>query len=591
MPDQYISLDNLRFLLHEVLEVEKLTQHEYYKEYSKENIDMVLEAGLQIGDNYLRPLLTEMDRNEPQLVEGKIRVHPKMREIVEMMGRDGWISSIFPYEAGGMQLPVTVNSALTFILNAANYSASVFSFLTTGAAGLLYSFADKSLQERYLPPMFAGKWQGTMALTEPGAGSSLSDIITTAEPTEEGYYHIKGQKIYISCGDHDACDNVVHLMLAKIKGGPAGAKGISLFVVPQKRITNEGNLESNDVSTAGVYHKMGYKGAPIAHLMMGEREDCRGWLVGEPHKGLSYMFQMMNEARIGVGMNACGIASAAYYASLDYAKVRPQGRKINNKDISLPQVPIIEHADVKRMLLMQKAIVEGSLALLLQCSFYADLEKVSEGETKEEAFLLLDFLTPIAKSYPSEMGILSTSAGVQILGGGGYLKDFTLEQYYREMRIHPIHEGTTAIHGIDLLGRKVTMHNGKAAELFVKEITKTIEKAKSRTELQPWAQKLERFLQQWQHTTQQLLSIAKTGETEQFLADATLYLEYTGILTIAWQWLKQTTVAIQKNHTLAESKLYTLRYFFGYELNKMEGLALRLLEKDMPTVEMPAALF
>lgn len=294
----YFSKQDLNFNLYELLNVQNLSQFPYFQDHNRESFDMVIDAAEQIADKLLHPLLTVMDREEPQLVNGKIKVHEGMKAIVKRFGDDGWINAPFGYEDGGQQLPAVIHNAAAFIFQSANYSASVFPFLTTGAANLIKTFGSESLKNTYLPKMYDGTWQGTMALTEPQAGSSLSDISTSAEPTEnEGVYKIQGQKIFISCGDHDACENVIHLMLAKIKGGPLGTKGISLFVVPQQRITSNDGLESNDVQTAGVYHKMGYKGAPIAHLMMGTNNDCLGYLVGEPHKGLNYMFQMMNEAR------------------------------------------------------------------------------------------------------------------------------------------------------------------------------------------------------------------------------------------------------------------------------------------------------
>ncbi len=491
--NSFFSPRDLRFHLYEVIQAEKLTQLPHFADHDRTSFDMVLEAAGQISETLLRPLLTVMDREEPQLVEGKIRVHPQMGAIIKRFGDDGWINAPFTYEEGGQQLPTTIMNAASFIFGAANYSSSVFPFLTTGAANLLRSFGSKELVDRFTPMMYAGRWQGTMALTEPDAGSSLSDISTSAEPTDvPGEYRIRGQKIYISAGDHDACENVVHLMLAKIKGGPAGAKGISLFAVPQKRLAalanQSGKLVDNDVHTAGVYHKMGYKGAPIAHLMVGSGDGAVGYLVGEPHQGLRYMFQMMNEARVGVGMNAVSIGTAAYYASLNYARERPQGRPIADKVSGhagppRPQVPIIQHADVRRMLLFQKSVLEGSLGLLLQCSYYADLAHAGEGEEAQQAALLLDLLTPIAKSYPSEMGCLTTSAAVQILGGAGYTTDFPVEQFYREARIHPIHEGTTGIHGLDLLGRKVTQHGGKGVQLLVADMQKAMAEAGAYPEL------------------------------------------------------------------------------------------------------------
>lgn len=564
---------------------------------------MVLDAAAQIGETLLRPLLTVMDRDEPQLVDGKIRVHPDMRAIIRRFGDDGWINAPFTYEEGGQQLPATVMNAATFIFGAANYSSSVFPFLTTGAANLIRSFGSQALIDRFTPNMYAGRWQGTMALTEPDAGSSLSDITTSAEPVEgeAGTYRIRGQKIYISAGDHDACDNVIHLMLAKIKGGPAGAKGISLFVVPQKHPTDSGELIDNDVLTAGVYHKMGYKGAPIAHLMVGSNEGAIGYLLGEPHQGLRYMFQMMNEARVGVGMNAVSIGTAAYYASLTYARERPQGRLISEKDPSKPQTPIIRHADVKRMLLFQKAVLEGSLGLLLQCSQYADIAHVAEGDERDRAALLLDLLTPVAKSYPSEMGCLTTSAAVQILGGAGYTTDFPVEQFYREARIHPIHEGTTGIHGLDLLGRKVTMQGGRAVQFWVEEVQKTMAEANQQNSLKPMVDELGKALGQLDTVTRHLLGLMPTNP-EAALSDATLYLEMFGIINLAWQWLRQATVATHRLTELTNAlsdddrnfyngKLMTARYFMEYELVKVRSLAKRLQSPDRLTVEMQSEWF
>ena len=606
MATQFYSKRNLQFLLYEVFDAQSLTSYPHYQDHARETFDMVLDSAEQISEKLLKPLLTEMDRKEPQLVDGKIRIHEGMFPILKKFGEDGWINAGFDYEDGGQQIPSTVLGSAAFIFQAANYSSSVFPFLTSGAANLIRSFGSQELKETFTPKMYTGEWQGTMALTEPDAGSSLSDITTTAESTEnEAVYKIKGQKIYISAGDHDGCDNVIHLMLAKIKGGPSGAKGISLFVVPQKRIEERGGetniehrLTDNDVLTAGVYHKMGYKGAPIAHLMVGSNDNTLGYLVGEPHKGLSYMFQMMNEARIGVGMNATAIGTAAYYASLEYAKERPQGRLISDKDINKSQIQIIRHADVKRMLLFQKAVVEGSLSLLTQCSMYADLASVTEGEERENYHLLLDLLTPIAKTYPSEMCCLTTSAAVQILGGAGYTTDFPVEQFYREARIHPIHEGTTGIHGLDLLGRKIIIKNGKSLQLLVTEMLKTIEKASSIDRLKPFAQKLQTYLGKTDTVTKHLLSLA-SKDLEIFLSDATLYLELFGIMTISWQWLVQAIKAeeaLQAGATgddfdFYQGKIFTLRYFYEYELVKIDSLMKRLLSEDNVTVEMEAGYF
>ena len=599
MAAKFVSERNIKFLLYEVFDVESLTKYEYYSEHNRKMFDMVLKAAVKLGKDLLFPIFEEMDRNQPELVNGEVKVHPSVKTIMKEFGEGGWISSRVAFDQDGEQLPSMVADICEFIFSAANYSANAYPGLTYGASHLIESFGSKELYDTYVPRMRAGEWQGTMALTEPEAGSSLSDISTMAEPTDEGYYRIKGQKIFISAGDHDGVDNVVHLMLAKIEGAPAGVKGISLFAVPKKRIDDDGNLVPNDVVPSGVYHKLGYRGCPIVQLSIGDKNDCRGWLVGEPHSGLKNMFQMMNEARIGVGMGAAAMATAAYYASLDYSKTRLQGRKLSQKDPNLPPVAIIEHADVKRMLLFQRAVIEGAQSLLMQCSKLVDFQKVLEGEAKEKYHLLLEILTPIAKSYPSEMGIQSISQGLQCLGGSGYCDDYPLEQYYRDCRIHPIHEGTTGIQGMDLLGRKVIMQNGQAFLLYINEVHDTIATAGKFKALEKFANELSESLTKLQEVTQHLLSIAGQNGPEAFLADATLYLEFFGIITIAWQWLLQG-IAVQaalnkgagkKDLNFYEGKMFTLRYFFGYELPKTLGLAKRLMDVDILTVEMQTEHF
>ncbi len=599
MASKFISERNLKFLLHEVFDVASLTQYDYYKEYDGKMLDMVLKAAMELAGGLLWPICQEMDKNPPELVGDQIKVHSSVRKLLEESGTGGWIGDDIPFEWGGQQLPQMITMGSRFIFCAANYSAAAYTGLTTGAARLILNFGKEDLKKTYLPKMLAGTWQGTMALTEPEAGSSLADITTMAEPTDHGYYKIKGQKIFISAGDHNGVENVVHLMLAKIQGAPAGVKGISLFVVPKKRMDEKGQLVSNDVVTSGVFHKLGYRGCPIAQLSMGDSDDCRGYLVGEPHQGLLLMFQMMNEARIGVGAGAAAIASAAYYAALEYTKTRLQGRKLSTKDPTLPQIPLIEHPDVKRMLLFQRSVTEGALSLLMQSAKYADLTIVLTGEEKEKNELLLDLLTPVAKSYPSEMGVLSISQGVQCLGGSGYCDDYPLEQYYRDARIHPIHEGTTGIQGLDLLGRKVIMKGGKAYKLYLEEVRKTIRQAEKFEELESYVQKLKQALETLQQVTAYLMEVQKKETPEVFLADATLYLEFFGIISVAWQWLLQATAvvkALRNSPAGAEAnfyngKFFAFRFFFEYELPKIQGLATRLLHSDGLTAEITPDLF
>jgi butyryl-CoA dehydrogenase len=587
MSEKFISLRNLKFLLYEVHDVESLIRYSRFQDHDRETFDMILEAAFRVGRELLRPKLEEMDRLAPEYAAGRVKVHPMVRTFMNECGEGGWISAAAPFDLGGQQLPRSLIAACNFIWGAANYSASVYPLLTAGAAHLIESFGSAEIRQRFIPNMYAGKWQGTMALTEPQAGSSLADITTTAEPTNDGYFKIRGQKIFISAGDHDGVDNVVHLLLARIKGAPSGVRGISLFVVPRFRPEGD-DFAFNDVNTAGVYHKLGYRGCPITHLSIGENDDCRGWLIGEPHKGLGYMFQMMNDARIEVGIGAAAIASAAYYASLAYAQERPQGRRLTDKDPTQPQIAIIEHADVKRMLLFQRAIVEGAVSLLLHCGVYSDLVEVTAGEEKARYSLLLDLLTPIAKSYPSEMGIMSVSQGLQILGGYGYCDEFPLQQYYRDIRIHPIHEGTTGVQSIDLLGRKVIIKDGAAFSLFVEEVKGTIRAALQLDQLQSYAERLERAMGLLTQVTEHLVGFKRPEDRERFLADSALYLEMFGIVAIAWQWLRQGIVvrkALAGNQPQQEAAFYrgkyqTMQFFFHYELPKIEGLSRRLFETD-----------
>ncbi len=597
MAEKFVSKRNIRFMLYEIFNVEELCQYEYFSDHSRETFDMVIDTIYKVGTDMMYPLLQEMDANPPVYRNGQAHVHPAVKQYIKQCGEGGWIGPGFAYEVGGQQIPALLVNTVTYMNATANYPLSVYPGLTSGAANLILSFGSQEQKDLYVKKMISGEWQGTMALTEPDAGSSLADIRTQAEETGQGYYKIKGKKIFISAGDTNAVSNTIHLMLARIKGAPAGVKGISMFIVPKYRYTTDGRLEFNDLNCDGIEHKMGYKASPVAQLSMGDENDCHGYLVGEPNQGLSYMFQMMNEARINVGTGAAGKMTAAYYAALEYAQQRCQGRSAADKRVDSPQIPIIEHADVKRMLLFQRAIAEGSYALCLQASHYVDL--IQAGVDPERNELLLGLLTPVVKSYPAEMGILATSAAIQCLGGYGYCRDFPVEQYFRDIRIDTLHEGTTGIQGQDLLGRKITMHNGMAYQFIIEEIQKSIDEALKFLALEPYANDLAQALQQHINTTQFLLGIAKSGDNAGFLADATLYLEMSGHLIIAWQWLKQAIVASKRlgNSTLDsdlsfyEGKIATFQYFYKYELPKLYYLASVLRNNTGLTVKTTAKLF
>lgn len=591
MAKNYFNKRNVDFLLYEVHEAETLTQHARYADHSKETFDMTIDAATQIADNLMFPFLKDVDKNQPELKDGKVTVHPAINDYLKALGESGIIGADFDYEDGGAQMPVTITSILGYILMSAN-NGMMFTGLTAGAARLIASFGSQELKDTYIPNMISGKWQGTMCLTEPQAGSSLSDITATAEPLPDGTYKMRGQKVFISAGDHDATENIIHLFIGRIKGSPLGTKGISLFVIPKYRIDGT----DNDVTSMGIYHKLGQKGVPAMHLGFGDKNnDCIGYLVGEPNKGLNYMFQMMNEARIGVGITGASITSAAYYAALEYAKERPQSRRLNQKHaLDAPQIAIIQHPDVKRMLLFQKSVVEGSLSLLLETSKYFDISEASDDpEEKANAHLLLELLTPIAKTFPCEYGMASISDSVQCFGGYGFTEDFPVEQYYRDIRITPIYEGTTGIQSQDLLGRKVPMAGGKATMLLAQEMGKAIKSALQYDELKRYALTLKEEGERLQKVTLHLLAIAGTGDVERFLSDATLYMEMFSLNVVAWQWLKQAVVAKQKllvssdnsdDVDFYESKIHTMKYFFHYQIPKTQGLATRLMDEEVLTI-------
>ena len=577
----YMSMDNLRFILHDMLNVEQLCQYKRHEDQDRDTYDILLDALKDYADKVMFPSLKDCDVNPARYEDGKIIVPPVVGQLMKDAGENGHIGSTFDYEVGGMQLPNVIAVAMAHISASANNAVTGYAGLTTGAANLLVTYGTPEIIETYLPPMMAGKWAGTMCLTEPQAGSSLSDITTSATPKEDGTYAIKGQKIFISGGDHEYCENFVHLVLARIDGAPAGTKGISLFVVPKMKPTADG-LVPNDVATVGDFQKMGQKGYCTTHLAFGEKSESIGWLVGAENKGLKCMFQMMNGARIDVGMTAASVATAAYHASLQYAKERPQGRRILEggvKNTEASQTTIINHPDVRRMLFLQKAVTEGSVALLLQASYYEDMSKVGPEEDRERYHDLLELMTPMAKTYPSEMGRTSINAGLQIFGGYGFCTDFPLEQYYRDIRIMSLYEGTTGIQSLDLLGRKITMKNGQAMKFFTAEVIDALKAASNYDDLKPYANKLKEASKSLEETLMHLLQYAMKGQHERYISDATIFMEMMSNVTIAWQWLKMATTAktalvtgkMKFDSTFYENKIHTMKFYFKFELPKIVG--------------------
>lgn len=588
-------METLKFLLHDVHNVEELFQLEKYSEYEKDGVNILLESAKAWADQDFYPSFREMDEKPVYFKDGKVYSHPILKKILKSAGEDGWLGTYFDAEDGGMNMPHTIVYAISHILSAANNHVSGYLGLTSGSAHLIASFGTQALKDKYIPKMLDGSWSGTMCLTEPQAGSSLSDITTVAIPQGDGTYKIKGQKIFISGGDHEASENFVHLTLARIEGAPAGTKGISLFAVPTKRPLADGSLEDNDVVTAGDFQKLGQRGYSTVHLVFGEADNCLGEIVGEENKGLKHMFQMMNGARLEVGLTAASTATAAYYASLQYANERPQGRRILNggqKDKSASQSLIIKHPDVRRMLMLQKSITEGALSLILEASKYHDVSLAASAEEKEEAHLLLELLTPIAKTYPAEKGKEAIDNGLQVLGGYGFCTDFVLQQYYRDIRIMSIYEGTTGIQSLDLLARKVTMKNGAALQLLMTKIAEVSQQAQTYDDLKPYSEKLAKKLGKVQAVLGKLIPHAMSGDHELFIMDATIFMQMASTIVVAYQWLKIAVAAKEalvtgngdQDASFYESKVNTMKFFYKYQLPEVNACFETIMNEDVLTI-------
>ncbi|HYC04155.1 MAG TPA: acyl-CoA dehydrogenase [Azospirillaceae bacterium] len=582
----------IHFLLDHVLDVPALLERERFRHLDRGVIDQVVETASKLADSHFAPHNRAADEHEPHVVDGKVVMLPEVKAAVAAMAEAGFMAAHHDEARGGMQLPWTVVQCCFSFFQAANVSTSAYPFLTIGAANLIDSFGTEEQKQRFMAPMLDGRFLGTMALSEPQAGSSLADIRTTATPNEDGSYSITGTKQWISAGEHELSENIVHMVLAKIKGAPAGVKGISLFIVPRFRVNEDGSLgQHNDVHLVSLLHKMGYRGTTSTILGFGENGACQGFLVGQPHQGLSYMFQMMNEARIGVGLGAAALGYAGYRYSLEYAKTRPQGRPVEAKDPASPMVPILRHPDVRRMVLQQKAAAEGALALCFTCARLVDEEKTAETqEARNRARLLLEVLTPIAKSWPSEHCLEANKWAIQILGGYGYTRDYPVEQYYRDNRLNPIHEGTYGIQSLDLLGRKVFMENGAALKLLGEEIGRTIAAASRLPDLAGHAEDLGKALSLVADTTEFLGRARLEGKVAETLANSVAYLELFGHTVMAWTWLRQALAAHAAldaggDEDYLRGKLSACRYFFAWELPKIGPQAALLKSLDRTTLD------
>ncbi|HVZ43629.1 MAG TPA: acyl-CoA dehydrogenase [Ramlibacter sp.] len=607
----------LDFLLYDWLRADALNARTRFADHSRETFDAVLDTCERIAREKYAPFNRLVDTEEPRFDGERVILPAATKEAWKAYVASGLLSAAQDYEIGGMQLPYTIEAAAgTFFALA---SVSIGSgMLTIGNANLLMAHGTELQKRVFALNEFSGRFSGTMCLSEPQAGSSLSDVATRATPDGDDYesdplgprYRLKGNKMWISAGEHELSENIVHLVLAKIPGADGlpvpGTRGISLFIVPKWLVKVESPHpnplpegegasvvlgERNDVALAGLNHKLGWRGTTNTLLNFGEGKypvrgaaGAIGYLVGKPGEGLRCMFHMMNEARIGIGLAATALGLAGYYASLDYAKNRPQGRPVGpaGKDAARPQVRIIEHADVKRMLLAQKSYGEGALALLLYCARLVDEQHTGDAASADEARLLLEVLTPVAKSWPSEFCLEANSLAIQIHGGYGYTRDFPVEQYWRDNRLNMIHEGTHGIQAADLLGRKVTMEGGKGLKLLADRVNATIERTIHEPALAQYANALGEALHKLGAATKAAWA---TGNPAEALANAVPYMQAFGHTVIAWMWLDvaATVIASSRARGVAdEGRLRAMRYFFHYELPKT-GAWLSVVQTRDPT--------
>lgn len=586
MTASLMSRRDLEFLLYEWLDVVKLTENEQFADHSRETFDAVLDLSSDIAAHYFAPHNKAADQHPPVMQpDGTIALIDDIKRALDAFNRAGLTASSFRESVGGMQLPAVVSQACLAFFRAANPSTIAYIFLTIGNANLLVEYGSDEQIDTWVRPMVDGRFFGTMCLSEPNAGSSLADISTKATLATDGTYRISGTKMWITGGDHEMAENIVHLVLAKIPGGPPGVKGISLFIVP--KYLSSGTR--NDVALVGLNHKMGNRGTTNALLNFGDgthpaddEPGAVGYLVGEAHHGLAYMFHMMNEARIGVGMQATATGYAGHLRSAAYAKTRTQGRPAGDKDPARAPVPLIEHPDVKRMLLAQKSYVEGALALGLYCTHLVDTAQTATGSAGDNANLLVEVLTPIAKSWPAQWCLEANNLAIQIHGGYGYTTEFDVEQDYRDNRLNAIHEGTHGIHGLDLLGRKVVMQGGAGLKLLVETIDRAAEAAMSSSRTSKHGRDLALAARRLSSVTEILWGADDVTTT---LANSTIYLEVAGHIVIAWMWLEQLLAIDDKSGAFYDGKRAAADYFYRYELPKTGPQLDLLASLDRTTID------
>jgi len=589
MESLILSRRDVDFLLFDWLRVDELAQRKRYVDHSRETFSAALDTYSSIARDYFAPHNKKNDQSEPSFDGERVTVNPEVKEALKAFSSSGLMAARQSYDLGGMQLPFVVERAGMAHLMAANVATAGYAFLTIANAELLLTYGGPTNIDRYVRPMMEGRFLGTMCLSEPQAGSSLAHIRTRAEPQPDGTYRLFGNKMWISGAEHELSDNIIHLVLAKIPGADGklqrGVKGISLFLVPKRLLDDKGEVgELNDVVLAGLNHKMGYRGIPNCLLNFGEgrrtpagKAGAIGWLIGEPGNGLACMFKMMNEARIAVGLSAAALGYTGYLHALDYARNRPQGRLPEAARNDDAMVPIVQHADVRRMLLAQKSYAEGGLGLALYCARLIDEQYTAEEEQKRlDAEELLDLLTPVAKSWPSQWCLAGNDLAIQVHGGYGYTREYNVEQFYRDNRLNPIHEGTFGIQAIDLVGRKLRQHNGQALKALDRLVRESVQRAARCEQLKDDARRLETA---WSKIFATTVHLEKIESVTLRQANASPFLEAFGHAVVAWIWTEQALAAVHRldagcdadSQLHCRGKLQACAYFHRYELPRVDA--------------------
>ena len=593
-PRQFSYVREQLWPLDDLLRLPRFSAHD------RDQVDAVLDAAARLARERFAPHWKLGDVEEPRIVDGRVVLPSAVREAVDAYRDAGFCALGADAADGGLQLPYSVVLLCDAQLLAANASTAGYLLLARGVANLLGAFASPEQQARWRQPLLNGRFLGTMCLSEPQAGSSLADITTRAEPMDDGRYRISGQKMWISGGEHELADNIIHLVLAKIPGGPPGVRGISLFIVPRYRVADDGGIGAdNDVRLAGLNHQLGQRGIVNTFLKFGEGGGCIGELVGPPHQGLAQMFHMMNEARIGVGMGAVMMGMAGYAYSLQYARERRQGRQPDQKDPASAPVPIIEHADVRRMLLRQKCFVEGAFALAMYAARQVDLQAAAtDAAERNAARLRLELLTPVVKSWSARWCTEANDIAIQVLGGYGYTRDYPVEQLWRDNRLNPIHEGSNGIQAIDLLGRKAMAEGGAALQAMLAVVDETLAAIAPDDLLRPHANALAGLVGRIEAVTAIARAAMARGGARLALANASSYMDLVGQVLVGWVWLRQAQVsraalesAPERDADLHRGKLAACEFFFRHELPRVAHDADLLAALDDCALRMSPANF